>query len=266
MIIVAFCSQYAFWTSLIGREVRFFEMASASMACLATYTFDRLASKGDDASSKYRLRNSGRPAKVMLGMQCLAFLGLGARAHHVVRNALFALPFGILYTRTSVPKRLFLASKNMYVTAMWASWFFGACEAIPVRNLTEARVVGVYVLHMFMSNVIMDVKDIDQDRKEGVPTIPARIGYTQSRAFLLLYTAALAALAVCLSVDLSISYLLFGTLLRVTDVRSGDYASLCTVSLMMLPMVVSECRQGRPFVPLLCAAVTSAAAATRSRS
>jgi hypothetical protein len=91
-------------------------MASAS-TCLATCTFDRLASKGDNGSSKYRLR-SGRPARVIPGLRCLAFLGLGARAHYVVRNALFALPFGVFYTRTSVPKRLFLASKNMYMTAV----------------------------------------------------------------------------------------------------------------------------------------------------
>lgn len=262
MIMSAFCAQYVFWTSLVGRNLQIAEMISSTLACLATYSFDRLASTDDDITSKYRLRNSNATAKVMFGVQCVVFLCASAFAPRMLINTAIAIPFGWVYTRTSIPKHLFFASKNVYVTVMWTAWFFGACKAFPLQNKREVWVVALYMMHMFVSNVIQDVKDVEQDRAQNVPTVPAWLGHDLTRGALIAYVLCMGILGATLSIDVSLAYITLAIFIYVIDLRSGDYATLCTVALMTLPMIICECRQGRWMAPAGCLFVTFLASRT----
>lgn len=260
--LTAFSAQYMFWTSAIGKPVQPFEMASSCLACLATYTFDRIASRHGDGRGSFRDLHSNAQAKRFLVLQICLFLLACAHAPRVAANTLVALPFGVAYSASSIPtKRLFLGSKNVYVVFMWTAWFFGASGAMPPSLKHEWNVVLLYSAHMFLSNVVMDVKDIEQDRINNIPTLPAFMGKERTNTFVRVYVFGLMIVSYhVLKPSLAIAYAVQSGVLYAVDLAKGEQATAFVVSLMMLPQLVDMCARGHFGVPLACAVGTALAA------
>ena len=253
----SFCAQHAFWTDLVSKPATISEMCAASLACLATYSFDRIASREDANNDKFRVVMKNSQSVYAFIIEAIAFMIASvAFAPRIAFNALVALPFGLLYcTAGEYVKRLFFASKNVYVVAMWNAWFFGATGAFPPVTARECTVVALYSAHVFLSNVIMDVKDIAQDRLNAVPTLPAFLGARASARFVRIYMGSLAVLSYAVHPPLSVAYVLLGGMLCAIDLTRGEHATAFVTNMMMVPTVVDHCAQRDFFLPFLFAIV-----------
>ncbi|MFA9416949.1 UbiA family prenyltransferase [Natrinema sp. HArc-T2] len=119
-------------------------------------------------------------------------LGLSGAAY-----LLLPLAVVLLYSVGGV-KQIFLL-KNLVVGLAWGALPLGVGYYYDQLWSLEIQFLVVYVTVMItIAAVIFDVKDIEGDREEGIPTVPNRFGPHATRVWSLVATVAVAAVVVAL--------------------------------------------------------------------
>ena len=232
-----FALQYAFWTRALEKDLRWSEAAASSTACFLVYMLDRMVpSGGDDPSCKMRRMSNGVIPRVVAPLAVVLFVAACVDAPHMIVNTAIAIPFGAVYTFDLLGvKRAFLCSKNLYVAFMWWAWFFGASRSFPPRTEREAAVGALYMLHMVVSNVIMDVKDIEGDRASGILTLPVVLGAWGTKRAVVVSLALLAWIGSHVTFTLPVAYAMIVAALWRLDLEDGMQATVGVLALMCLP-------------------------------
>jgi len=107
------------------------------------------------------------------------------------RYLVLPLAVVLLYSVGGI-KRVFLA-KNLVVGFAWGAIPLGVGYYYGRLFAPEILFLAAYVTVMItIAAVIFDVKDIEGDRAEGIPTVPNRFGPARTRQLSLLSTAAVA--------------------------------------------------------------------------
>ena len=200
-----------------------------------------IPSKGDNAHDRVRKMAHDTGTMTMSAAVAVLYVACCTQSQRLLGNTLCALPFGVVYSAGVLPiKRLFLCSKNLYVASIWVAWVFGAAGAFPPEGERQTRAAVLFFLHMWLSNIVMDIKDIDGDRRSGVSTLPAYLGrrrvtYVVAGLAVLLAVAA----QIMLAAPLAAGYAVFVMFLFVLDLSDGIHASACVMSSMMFPWAVA---------------------------
>jgi 4-hydroxybenzoate polyprenyltransferase len=236
----------SFWVPAVcgPTQLTFGSSVGTAAACVGVYVYDRLVPSPEDAINQTglhtRFRASGAAKLVFFGTLFAAAAWMHPTL--LVRAAGF-VPFAWLYSTCALApfrvKTCFLASKNLFVAAMWTLWFLGASTDRDVHLTT------LYARHMFLSNVMMDMKDIRGDAAAGIPTIPAIFGEKLGRVTLVVGFFALALEAwwwcttATVSASLTVTYGLMAVLLARADVCDGIVAAYHVVVLLVCPAIVA---------------------------
>ena len=158
------------WVLHAGGNLSYLRTLAVGSGAWATYEFDHLGEESFN-SSPSRIQ-----AYTILVLNTCIVLAAASFDTHIFYVASIFMALAAFYD-CPVPyfgiriKRLFPCSKTIYVPAMHAGWTFA---------MSETPLHGPTVLLLFLSyaclNVAMDIKDIDDDRKKGVITIPTLVG------------------------------------------------------------------------------------------
>ncbi|RLI97349.1 MAG: hypothetical protein DRP00_04090 [Candidatus Aenigmatarchaeota archaeon] len=97
---------------------------------------------------------------------------------------------GFIYTDIIKPRvKGIIALKNLYIAFFWAclTIFLALYYSYPLNVSLIAIFLFVY-LRFFISTVFFDIKDVETDMKEKVPTLPCKIGIEKTLITLYLLT------------------------------------------------------------------------------
>lgn len=178
------------WGYVFGREVPWALRFASGMGCSAVYSYDRL-------SDTDRI---GR--KIILCIMACMSMGMciiGLEHTYLIPNAvLLSIPTSF-YTH-KIPgigmsiKNAFPLSKTLFVPLVHVSWWMIVNNVDPLALIeTHASSVFCMYMHFLLVNVSMDLKDLEEDQRNGVVTIPGLLGSLKaSIAFLVLCDMALA--------------------------------------------------------------------------
>lgn len=177
-------AHYYFWVSMFGYSVEPLRLVGTVSACFITYMLDRIKLSPEDKINKSKIHALCRENWVWYCITIIPiFLFTTVMVPQLALNALIATPLALFYSTDILPvrvKKLFLGSKNIYVSAMWTFWFFGSV-GLRVPSRAQCNVLFLHFCQQLLSNVIMDMKDARGDAACGVQTVPSTLGVPATR-------------------------------------------------------------------------------------
>ena len=157
------------WVRLMGHEFPWPDALAATFATTAVYAGDRIEGKHASVRSQLLLT---------VVVNTVAFFAVAVPwSPHLIWSAAKLIPVAVFYG-TPIPgtgvclKNLFPCSKTVVVPAMHVAWSVMASRV--VAPAPEA--VMAMWLHFVALNVLMDLKDVQEDRACGTVTVPTLFG------------------------------------------------------------------------------------------
>lgn len=197
--VISMAMHQTFWCGVMcDSAISIAEVVGSVSACACTYTLDRVLGARVDG-----FRNAEYASwftTLFLPFACALVAAVCAEPWLLGRCVMF-IPFAYVYTTGRI-KHLFPCAKNVYVATMWTLWFIGA-----TRARQDPGVALAHTLWMTLTSCVCDVKDREQDRRNGITTLPTLLHHRANRViaalFLSLAAASLATLDLRRSVPLA---------------------------------------------------------------
>ena len=221
-------SHFDFWASAAGAFPSILTRIGAISAVMCTYLADQIIEAPEDVVNAHCrpswqtdiLRPTLRITTVVCAICCLVEPSL-------LLKGLIALPFAYVYSKNPEwigfrVKTLFPMAKNVYVSAIWVGWTFGTMIDESPANPRYFGTVLVYFSIMMLSNIIMDMKDIEGDSKHGIRTLPVMIGGRRCLMVSILALTCIAMLSIVAATENTFQHL------RQLSMQSGPSASCWT--------------------------------------
>ncbi|HSA38018.1 MAG TPA: UbiA family prenyltransferase [Methanoregula sp.] len=188
---------------LAGLAVRIPEYCACALIIYATYTLDRALDCKEDAINKSELRG----ANVKIGIfACIITFLMGA--YLFILDGIYIAPFfpfvvgyiytrGIRFGRYAFKLKGGAGLKNIIIGITW-----GGSVALVVSRWCDSLVTITviflfFVLKLFATSCVNDIKDVRGDIAAGIRTLPAMLGEEVTKKILIIILLILYCMTVC---------------------------------------------------------------------
>ncbi len=188
---------YSFF--LFGTAINWTLLLTTFLVIFAVYCMNKLTDKEEDSvNSPERVSFIQGKEKILslaVAISYITAIILGIiESVFAMLIILFPLFAGIMYSiriSSKIPRlKDIIGVKNVITALSWAV----IITFLPLINLSEISLIFIisifyfFFVKSFVNTVIFDVKDIEGDRKNGIITIPVKIGKLKTKKLLSVFT------------------------------------------------------------------------------
>jgi len=208
---------------LFGIVINWSLLLATFLSVFAVYCMNRLTDKEEDAvNSPERasfVNGNEKKISIVLLFSYITAIILGiSQSIYALLILLFPLFAGIAYNiklSPVIPRLKDLLGVKNIITAL--SWAVGT-TFLPLIGLNNVSLIFIcslfyfFFVKSFINTVLYDIRDINGDKKNGIVTIPVKIGKENTKKLLLTATSSLLVMSFLLLIINQISFGLFLTM------------------------------------------------------